>query len=149
MPSLPGFQRIKKGVVGLPPTTPENGHKKAKEPPTLQRLFALIVFFGLCVQIGLNSYRLFCRLRLALVLSLTGLACSATSSACLAVASLSFLACSLASLVSIGIPRLNGIEATKLIRAACPGITIIILSTYSHESHMLASLRAGAAGDIC
>lgn len=50
------------------------------------------------------------------------------------------------ALISIDIPRLNGIEATKLIRAACPGITIIILSTYSYESHILASLRAGAAG---
>lgn len=49
-------------------------------------------------------------------------------------------------IMDISMPKMNGIEATKLIKAEMPQIAILLISAYSYQSYVLAALRAGAAG---
>lgn len=49
-------------------------------------------------------------------------------------------------IMDIAMPRLNGIEATKQIKAIAPGIAILILTGYEHDQYVFALLEAGAAG---
>ena len=50
------------------------------------------------------------------------------------------------AIIDVAMPKLNGIEATKQIKAACPTTAILMVSAFGYESYLLASLRAGAAG---
>ena len=50
------------------------------------------------------------------------------------------------AIIDIAMPKLNGIEAVKQIKAARPATAILIVSAFDYESYILASLRAGAAG---
>ena len=52
------------------------------------------------------------------------------------------------ALIDIAMPKLNGLEAAKQIKADLPSIAILILSAYSYESYILASIEMGAAGYI-
>ena len=52
------------------------------------------------------------------------------------------------AIIDVAMPKLNGIEAAKQIKAACPNTAILMVSAYSYESYLLASLRAKAAGYI-
>jgi NarL family two-component system response regulator LiaR len=49
-------------------------------------------------------------------------------------------------LMDIAMPKLNGIEATKQIKALCPGIAVLILTAYDNDQYIFALLEAGAAG---
>lgn len=49
-------------------------------------------------------------------------------------------------LMDIAMPRLNGIEATKQIKARCPGTAVLILTAYDNDQYIFALLEAGAAG---
>lgn len=49
-------------------------------------------------------------------------------------------------LMDIAMPELNGIEATRLLRAKCPDTRIVMLSMYSSSEHVYRALDAGAAG---
>jgi DNA-binding NarL/FixJ family response regulator len=49
-------------------------------------------------------------------------------------------------IMDIMMPNVNGIEATKRIKAALPGTAILLVSGYSYDSYVLAALRAGASG---
>ncbi len=49
-------------------------------------------------------------------------------------------------LMDIGMPNLNGIEATAQIGKRCPAIKVIILSMHSDEEFLLRALTAGAKG---
>ena len=51
-------------------------------------------------------------------------------------------------MVNIAMPNLDGIQATRQIKAACPSTIVLILSTRSYQSQMLACVRAGAAGYV-
>jgi DNA-binding NarL/FixJ family response regulator len=48
--------------------------------------------------------------------------------------------------MDIGMPSLNGIEATRRILAAHPQVAVVILSMHQDESYVLRSLKAGAKG---
>lgn len=43
-------------------------------------------------------------------------------------------------------PRLNGIEATKQIKAKCPAVAVLVLTAYDDDEYVFALLEAGAAG---
>lgn len=43
-------------------------------------------------------------------------------------------------------PGMNGLEATRLIKAELPEIKIVILTTSIEEEHLFEALRAGASG---
>ena len=49
-------------------------------------------------------------------------------------------------LLDIAMPRLNGIEATKRIKARHPRVAILVLTVYDDDQYVYALLDAGAAG---
>ena len=49
-------------------------------------------------------------------------------------------------LMDIGMPGLNGLEATARVTHDLPGIRVIILSMHSDKEYVLRALRAGASG---
>lgn len=49
-------------------------------------------------------------------------------------------------IMDISMPKLNGIEATKQIKARQPSSTILILTAYDYEQYIFPLLEAGAAG---
>jgi NarL family two-component system response regulator LiaR len=49
-------------------------------------------------------------------------------------------------LMDIAMPKLNGIEATKQIKARSPAIVVLILTAYDTDQYIFALLEAGAAG---
>jgi len=50
------------------------------------------------------------------------------------------------AIVDIAMPKLNGIEATKQIKALRPGTAVLILTAYDNDQYIFALLEAGAAG---
>jgi DNA-binding NarL/FixJ family response regulator len=48
--------------------------------------------------------------------------------------------------MDFAMPRLNGIEATRQIKAVAPGIAILVLTAYDSDQYIFAFLEAGAAG---
>jgi two-component system response regulator NreC len=48
--------------------------------------------------------------------------------------------------MDIGMPTLNGIDATRRILTAHPQVAVVILSMHQDESYVLRSLKAGAKG---
>jgi len=49
-------------------------------------------------------------------------------------------------LIDLRMPRLDGVEATRRIRAAQPGCEVVVLTTHADEASILDALRAGARG---
>src|SRR6202000_835774 len=52
------------------------------------------------------------------------------------------------AILDIGMPELNGIEATRQIVAAEPGTQVVILSMHADEGYVLRALKAGARAYI-
>jgi NarL family two-component system response regulator LiaR len=50
------------------------------------------------------------------------------------------------AIMDIAMPKLNGIEATKQIKALCPTIAVLVLTAYDDDQYVFALLEAGAAG---
>jgi DNA-binding NarL/FixJ family response regulator len=49
-------------------------------------------------------------------------------------------------LMDVRMPGLDGVEATKRVRAACPGTAVLVLTMYEDDATVLAAMRAGAGG---
>lgn len=52
------------------------------------------------------------------------------------------------AVLDIGMPQLNGIEATRQIVATAPATQVVILSMHTDEGYVLKALKAGARGYI-
>ena len=50
------------------------------------------------------------------------------------------------ALIDIAMPNVNGIEATRQIKARCPTTASLILTAYDDDQYVFALLEAGAAG---
>jgi len=50
------------------------------------------------------------------------------------------------AIIDIAMPRMNGIEATKQIKAISPKTAVLILTAYEYDQYVFALLEAGAAG---
>ena len=48
--------------------------------------------------------------------------------------------------MDVGMPVLNGIEATQTIVTQCPTTAVVVLSMHADESYVMRSLKAGARG---
>ena len=48
--------------------------------------------------------------------------------------------------MDVGMPVLNGIEATEMIVNQCPTVAVVILSMHADESYVMRALKAGARG---
>jgi DNA-binding NarL/FixJ family response regulator len=49
-------------------------------------------------------------------------------------------------LMDVRMPRLDGIEATKILLAEQPALRVLILTTFDLDDYVYAALRAGASG---
>ncbi len=49
-------------------------------------------------------------------------------------------------LMDLRMPRLDGVEATKRLRAELPDVRVLVLTTYGDDALVQAALQAGAAG---
>jgi len=49
-------------------------------------------------------------------------------------------------IMDFAMPKLNGIEATRQIKAIDPSIAVLVLTAYDNEQYIFAFLEAGAAG---
>lgn len=49
-------------------------------------------------------------------------------------------------IMDIGMPKLNGVEATRKIKARCPSIEILVLTIHEEKDHIFDMLECGAAG---
>jgi len=49
-------------------------------------------------------------------------------------------------LMDLNMPRCNGVEATRRIRASHPGTQVVVLTTYSDDDSIIGALQAGALG---
>ncbi len=50
------------------------------------------------------------------------------------------------AVLDIAMPELDGIEATRRIREACPATQVVVLSMHSTPAHVFRALQAGARG---
>ncbi|MDL4775124.1 MULTISPECIES: response regulator [Thermomonosporaceae] len=49
-------------------------------------------------------------------------------------------------LMDLRMPRIDGVEATRLIKRAHPEVEVVVLTTYADDDSIFAALRAGARG---
>ena len=50
------------------------------------------------------------------------------------------------AILDIGMPELNGVEATRRIKDCCPEVGVLILTVHDEDAYVFAILEAGAAG---
>ncbi|MBN2186620.1 response regulator [Chloroflexota bacterium] len=50
------------------------------------------------------------------------------------------------AIIDVAMPKLDGIEATRRIKALCPAVAVLVLSAYDDDQFVFGLLEAGAAG---
>jgi NarL family two-component system response regulator LiaR len=50
------------------------------------------------------------------------------------------------AIIDVSMPKLDGIEATRRIKALCPAVAVLVLSAYDDDQFVFGLLEAGAAG---
>lgn len=50
------------------------------------------------------------------------------------------------AIIDVAMPRVDGIEATRQIKALCPSVAVLVLSAYDDDQFVFGLLEAGAAG---
>ena len=50
------------------------------------------------------------------------------------------------AIIDVAMPNMNGIEATREIKKACPNTAILVVSAYKYDHYVLACFEAGADG---
>lgn len=50
------------------------------------------------------------------------------------------------AIVDVAMPKVDGIEATRQIKALCPSVAVLVLSAYDDDQFVFGLLEAGAAG---
>ena len=50
------------------------------------------------------------------------------------------------AIIDISMPKMNGIEATRQIKARCPSVAVLVLTVHDETEHILSILEAGASG---
>ncbi|MDP3063935.1 MAG: response regulator transcription factor [Chloroflexota bacterium] len=50
------------------------------------------------------------------------------------------------AIIDISMPRMDGIEATRRIKALCPGVAVLVFTAYDNDQFIFSLLEAGAAG---
>jgi NarL family two-component system response regulator LiaR len=50
------------------------------------------------------------------------------------------------AIIDVAMPKLDGIEATRRIKALCPDVVVLVLSAYDDDQFVFGLLEAGAAG---
>lgn len=51
-------------------------------------------------------------------------------------------------LMDVSMPRLDGVEATRVLKAAFPEVTVLMLTQAADDDHLFAAIAAGAAGYV-
>jgi DNA-binding NarL/FixJ family response regulator len=51
-------------------------------------------------------------------------------------------------LMDVRMPEMDGIEATRAIKAECPGVIVLMITAFEDPDHLLEAIRAGAAGYV-
>ncbi|KAF3886980.1 MULTISPECIES: response regulator [Nostocales] len=113
--------------------TPLNGNKPAQIP--IQRI--LIVEDDPVMQLGLTQF-----FEEYPQFQIVGIAADGYTGVEVAIKLQPHLA-----IVDIGLPQLDGIAATKQIKANLPNVRVVILTSHSDETEMIAALASGA--DAC
>ncbi|RME89748.1 MAG: DNA-binding response regulator [Anaerolineae bacterium] len=49
-------------------------------------------------------------------------------------------------LLDVRMPGMNGVAVTRELRARCPQVRVLLLSTFPHDEYVIEGLRAGACG---
>jgi two-component system response regulator NreC len=52
------------------------------------------------------------------------------------------------AILDYSMPRLNGIEAAREVRRACPSVKVILLTMHAEDRYVLEALRAGVSGYV-
>ncbi len=52
------------------------------------------------------------------------------------------------AILDIGMKQMNGIDATRAIRKACPNVAVLILSMFETDQHVTEALASGASGYV-
>jgi DNA-binding NarL/FixJ family response regulator len=50
------------------------------------------------------------------------------------------------AIIDVAMPNMNGIEATREIKKACPDTAVIVISGYKYDHYILSCIEAGAEG---
>ena len=51
-------------------------------------------------------------------------------------------------LMDVRMPKMDGLEATRTIKAEQPSVSVLVITTYDNPDYLLEAIKAGAAGYV-